>query len=203
MGKYSRLIIGLTCATLFLGLFSAPLAFALHPMHPTGLPISTLKGITPDFYEGGPGTQGPPNFGGNPDCADLGFDNQLKYEPIAGDTQITDGVLVFDITITSASTFDWSTNFPISAVIAKGGNDANVYNYIPTDDDDEGLGTPNSAPALSHITACYDDPLIGGVLLPIDRTALLLAGVQSISMWLIPVVAAGVVIGVFVIKRRK
>jgi len=37
----------------------------------------------------------------------------------------------------------------------------------------------------------------------IDTTALLLAGVQSISMWMIPVVAAGVGIGVFVIKRRK
>jgi len=44
---------------------------------------------------------------------------------------------------------------------------------------------------------------IGGTLIPIDTTILLLAGVQSISMWMIPVVAAGIVIGVFVIKRRK
>ena len=44
---------------------------------------------------------------------------------------------------------------------------------------------------------------IGGEILPIDTTALLLAGVQSISMWMIPVVAAGIGIGVFVIKRRK
>ena len=44
---------------------------------------------------------------------------------------------------------------------------------------------------------------IGGTLIPIDTTALLLASVQSISMWMIPVVAAGIVIGVFVIKRRK
>jgi len=44
---------------------------------------------------------------------------------------------------------------------------------------------------------------IGGTLIPIDTTALLLAGVQSISMWMIPVVVAGIVIGVFVIKRRK
>ena len=36
-----------------------------------------------------------------------------------------------------------------------------------------------------------------------DTTALLLAGVQSISMWMIPVVLAGIGIGVFVIKRRK
>ena len=44
---------------------------------------------------------------------------------------------------------------------------------------------------------------IGGTYIPIDQTALLLAGVQSISMWMIPVVIAGVGIGVFVIKRRN
>jgi len=44
---------------------------------------------------------------------------------------------------------------------------------------------------------------IGGTLVPIDTTALLLASLQSISMWMIPVVVAGIAIGVFVIKRRK
>jgi len=47
------------------------------------------------------------------------------------------------------------------------------------------------------------DVKIGGTLIPIDTTALLLAGVQGISMWMIPVVVAGVGIGIFVIKRRK
>ena len=45
--------------------------------------------------------------------------------------------------------------------------------------------------------------VIGGTFIPIDKTALLLAGVQSVSMWMIPVVLAGIGIGVFVIKRRK
>jgi len=44
---------------------------------------------------------------------------------------------------------------------------------------------------------------VGGKLLPLDQTALLLAGVQSVSMWMIPVVVAGIGIGVFVIKRKK
>jgi len=44
---------------------------------------------------------------------------------------------------------------------------------------------------------------IGGTDIPIDRTALLLAGAQSISMWMIPVILAGIGIGVFVIKRRN
>jgi len=47
------------------------------------------------------------------------------------------------------------------------------------------------------------DVPVGGTLVPIDTTTLLLAGVQSISMWMIPVVVAGVGIGIFVIKRRK
>ena len=49
----------------------------------------------------------------------------------------------------------------------------------------------------------FTDVVIGGTNIPIDQTALLLAGVQSISMWMIPVVIAGIGIGVFVIKRRK
>jgi hypothetical protein len=44
--------------------------------------------------------------------------------------------------------------------------------------------------------------IIGGQLLPIDTTVLLLAGAQSVSMWMIPVIA-GIGIGVFVIKRRN
>ena len=53
-------------------------------------------------------------------------------------------------------------------------------------------------------TTSFGEPIpIGGINIPIDQTALLLAGVSSISMWMIPVVIAGVGIGVFVIKRRK
>ena len=47
------------------------------------------------------------------------------------------------------------------------------------------------------------DLVIGGEIIPINTTALLLAGVQSISMWMIPVILAGAGIGVFVIKRRN
>ncbi len=48
-----------------------------------------------------------------------------------------------------------------------------------------------------------NDVPIGGTFVPIDQSALLLAGVQSISMWMIPVILAGIGIGVFVIKRRN
>ncbi len=44
---------------------------------------------------------------------------------------------------------------------------------------------------------------IGGEIIPINTTALLLAGVQSVSMWMIPVVVAGAGIGMFVIMRSR
>ena len=44
---------------------------------------------------------------------------------------------------------------------------------------------------------------VGGEIIPINTSALLLAGVQSVSMWMIPVVIAGAGIGVFVIMRSR
>ena len=47
------------------------------------------------------------------------------------------------------------------------------------------------------------ESIIGGEIIPINTTALLLAGVQSVSMWMIPVVVSGAGIGVFVIMRTR
>jgi len=43
---------------------------------------------------------------------------------------------------------------------------------------------------------------IGGDLLPIDNTALLLAGVQSSALWILPVVVAGVGVVAFKLRRN-
>ena len=48
-----------------------------------------------------------------------------------------------------------------------------------------------------------DDVIVGGEIIPLDTTALLLAGAQSVSMWMIPVVVSGAGIGVFVIMRSR
>ena len=48
-----------------------------------------------------------------------------------------------------------------------------------------------------------DGPPVGGAFVPIDNSALLLAGVSSISMWMIPVVIAGIGVTIFVVKRRN
>ncbi len=44
--------------------------------------------------------------------------------------------------------------------------------------------------------------LVGGELLPIDSTALILAGAQSFS-WMIPVLLSGIGIGLFVVSRKS
>lgn len=54
---------------------------------------------------------------------------------------------------------------------------------------------------LTYDRSC--DVIVGGEIIPLNTTALLLAGVQSVSMWMIPVVISGAGIGVFVISRRK
>jgi len=56
---------------------------------------------------------------------------------------------------------------------------------------------------MDAIAFLPEEFIIGGTIIPLDQTALLLAGVQSVSMWMIPVVLSGIGIGVFVIKRRN
>jgi len=45
--------------------------------------------------------------------------------------------------------------------------------------------------------------LVGGTLVPIDSTALLLVGAQMTASWLIPVIVAGVGIGIVLVSRKS
>jgi len=45
-------------------------------------------------------------------------------------------------------------------------------------------------------------PFVGGELLPIDSTALILAGLQSSAIWMLPVLAGAAGVGAFYIKTR-
>jgi hypothetical protein len=95
----------------------------------------------------------------NPQCSDLGYDNGFKIDdPVSG---IYNGVT---ITLTEDGTaFDWSSTFGIDAVIAKGGNDANIY-YYNDSLGDYGLMAPlnngNQQPQISHVNFCWDEPQI-------------------------------------------
>ena len=54
---------------------------------------------------------------------------------------------------------------------------------------------------VAHEGECIDID-VGGELIPIETTSLLLAGAQSFS-WMIPVVVAGIGIGLFVVSRKS
>ncbi len=45
--------------------------------------------------------------------------------------------------------------------------------------------------------------VIGGTVMPIDTTAMLLAGVQTNAAWMIPVIVSAVGIGLFVVSRKS
>jgi len=65
-----------------------------------------------------------------------------------------------------------------------------------------GMGTE------TPILACMDDdsepgPDVGGELIPINTTPLLLAGAQMTASWVIPVIAAGAGIGLVVVSRKN
>jgi hypothetical protein len=100
---------------------------------------------------------------GNPTCQDLGYAFDFKIE--AADIQSGTPVVVFGsntvtVTTTDGIHFDWSSTFGIDAVLAKGGNGANVYAYNPESLGDTNLQPPDNSSggpaAISHINFCYD-----------------------------------------------
>ncbi|MGQ0542559.1 MAG: hypothetical protein ACT4O9_12020, partial [Blastocatellia bacterium] len=58
---------------------------------------------------------------------------------------------------TSNSVMDWTSTKAVSAVIVKGGPDANVYYYQSGSFGQNGLQTPTGL-AISHVTFCYLTP---------------------------------------------
>ncbi len=50
-------------------------------------------------------------------------------------------------------------------------------------------------------TTFFSDPPIGGTLVPIDTTSLLLVGAQSTAAWMIPVIIAGIGIAIVIARR--
>jgi len=64
----------------------------------------------------------------------------------------------------------------------------------------------NPISALMQILSpCSDTPTppVGGNIIPIDTTSLLLAGGQTIMVWLIPVLVSVAVIGLFLVRKKE
>lgn len=100
---------------------------------------------------------------GNPTCQELGYAYEAKSDSGASATVnlVVAGQDVGDATATSDGTnFDWTATIPIDAVIVKGGDQANVYTYVPEAVGGFGLHPPGNASggvaAISHISFCFD-----------------------------------------------
>ncbi len=63
----------------------------------------------------------------------------------------------------------------------------------------DGTGTCNVGPEITETQACF---AIGGQIIPIESTSLILAGANSFS-WMIPVVLSVLGIGLFVVSRKS
>lgn len=118
-------------------------------------PESTLQKVTP-YIVANPGP------GGNVTCAQLGYEKssaRANYNSGSGtfDRAFPTGI---NVTVKSGIYVDWTSTFGIGAVIVKGGNAANIYEYMPQKREDEGLASPPNAsggPAgLSNLTFCWN-----------------------------------------------
>lgn len=103
---------------------------------------------------------------GNPSCAlVLAGSSGFRIDPpTPGTYSSPDGKVSFTWTSSDGIHFDWTSNVPISAVISKGGDGANVYYYDPPETSDDGLHSPVNASggpaAISHIDVCYIPDII-------------------------------------------
>jgi hypothetical protein len=137
------------------------------------LVVSTIFVFTPPVVSSATSGSGvePVFVEGNPSCSSLGYAGfELKVEPVS-DGNYSDGTLSVSIQVVATptgQTFGWSSNLGVDAVIAKGGPNANVYEYTPPATADTGLHAPLGAGpggtqyfGLSHISFCYRVPVVG------------------------------------------
>ncbi len=110
----------------------------------------------------------------------------------------------FDITIQFTSAPDFVGNFPVTQsssleFVGFQSEQIDIETVII-----QGDGTAGFDYAFDNFAfggkGC--EIVVGGELLPIDSTALILAGAQSFS-WMIPVILSGIGIGLFVVSRKS
>ena len=157
--KLNTLIVIVALATFAIGIGT------VYAQDPTpGVPVSG-DGIVPQEYDG------------NVSCQYLGYPFGFKIEGNGAD--VYTGTFLFDLTngglhtggapndpynsVTLSSNgyyLNWLSTLGIDAVIVKGGQDSNAYVYIPEDNGDTGLASPDLAsgqlPLISHVEICYD-----------------------------------------------
>jgi len=66
-----------------------------------------------------------------------------------------------------------------------------------------GITSATGGPSLASLAYAESCPQVAGELLPLDSTALMIAGLTSMSVWMIPAVAGLAGAGVYLVKFRK
>jgi len=116
-----------------------------------------------------------------------------------GCTEPTSGTVTCDLGTITANGGMNSATFTVLVDVLFVGSSINNIGTVTTTTTESNSGNNSDEDTIT----VGPDVAIGGTYIPIDQSALLLAAVYSVSMWMIPVVIAGIGIGVFVIKRRK
>lgn len=83
-----------------------------------------------------------------------------------------------------------------SRILSDGSSDSDL-DGIPDAEDPEPRNPCNPDP---DSISCKG--IVGGSMIPIDKTALLIYGIQTNAMWLIPLVFSGIGIGLVLVRRR-
>ena len=98
--------------------------------------------------------------GGNVECWQLGYDfgsARANYTGGGFDAYFPAGV---SVTVTDGTYVAWTSTFPVGAVIVKGSNAANIYEYSGGSYGDSGLASPINASdgsaGLSNLTFCWN-----------------------------------------------
>jgi uncharacterized repeat protein (TIGR01451 family) len=106
-------------------------------------PAAQSASVTPQEYEK------------NPSCADFGYTTITKFDPPNSGTK--DGITLIRV---DGSHIDWTSTVAVDAVLVKGADGGNLYEYPADTFADEDLVTPvnsSGGPAgLSHVEFCTD-----------------------------------------------
>jgi len=127
-------------------------------------------------------------------CAVGGF---VNYSPGVGDpftiTALDNGNAVLE-------TFDVSTNAPITTPGAT--NDGAFRGIVRASNDIAAIELTGEFDVLDDLKFSRNCGVVGGEFLPIDNTALVLAGLQTSAIWMLPVLAGAAGAGAYYIKTR-
>ena len=93
---------------------------------------------------------------GNPGCADINSNwSGIKVDNVPQEKTYSAGTRTVTVSnVGNQKTFDWTSNFPVTAVIVKASTDTYVYTYDPAVTGDTAMDSPGKY-AISHVEWCY------------------------------------------------